>query len=147
MIHEIYGDATRPTTEGLKIIAHICNDRRAWGAGFVLEISKRWPEPERFYRQDKSSTLLGHVQYVEVEPNIVVANMIAQSGFGGAAVRLDYLKECLKKVAAVAKAAGATVHMPRIGTGFGGRRWNEIGPIVQKCMEGVDVYVYTPVQN
>jgi hypothetical protein len=35
------GDATAPTTDGNKFIAHICNDIGGWGKGFVLAISKR----------------------------------------------------------------------------------------------------------
>lgn len=39
------GDATTPQARGNKIIAHVCNDLGGWGKGFVLAISKRWPEP------------------------------------------------------------------------------------------------------
>ena len=35
------GDATRPAARQA-IIVHVCNDARAWGAGFVLAISRRW---------------------------------------------------------------------------------------------------------
>lgn len=45
----VRGDATNPQAKGPKVIAHICNDRGAWGKGFVLAISKRWPEPEAAY--------------------------------------------------------------------------------------------------
>lgn len=46
----IRGDAPSPQAKGSKIIAHVCNDLGGWGKGFVLAISKRWPEPERAYR-------------------------------------------------------------------------------------------------
>ena len=46
----IKGDATSPQAKGVKIIAHICNDRGGWGKGFVVAISRRWPEPEEAYR-------------------------------------------------------------------------------------------------
>jgi O-acetyl-ADP-ribose deacetylase (regulator of RNase III) len=36
------GDATAPVGEGQKLIVHVCNDIGAWGAGFVLALSKRW---------------------------------------------------------------------------------------------------------
>jgi hypothetical protein len=35
----VTGDATTPTGEGNKIIAHICNDIGGWGKGFVVAIS------------------------------------------------------------------------------------------------------------
>lgn len=50
-IQYITGDATDPTGGGNKIIAHVCNDIGAWGAGFVLAISRRWPQPEAEYRK------------------------------------------------------------------------------------------------
>ena len=46
----LQGDATQPQSKGNRIIAHVCNDLGGWGKGFVLAISKRWPEPEAEYR-------------------------------------------------------------------------------------------------
>ncbi len=46
----LQGDATSPQAKGPKVIAHICNDLGGWGKGFVVAISRRWPEPEREYR-------------------------------------------------------------------------------------------------
>jgi hypothetical protein len=43
------GDATALTTDGNKLIAHICNDIGGWGKGFVLAISIRWPQPDAAY--------------------------------------------------------------------------------------------------
>ena len=39
-IKYVVGDATAPQGESKKIICHICNDLGAWGAGFVLALSK-----------------------------------------------------------------------------------------------------------
>jgi O-acetyl-ADP-ribose deacetylase (regulator of RNase III) len=47
----IKGDATSPQDKGRKVIAHVCNDLGGWGKGFVLAVSRRWPEPERDYRE------------------------------------------------------------------------------------------------
>jgi hypothetical protein len=38
------GDVTCPSQQGLKIIAHICNDIGGWGKGFVLALSKKWKD-------------------------------------------------------------------------------------------------------
>ncbi|MGW4499908.1 hypothetical protein ACWENR_15015 [Micromonospora sp. NPDC004336] len=43
----IKGDATSPQAKGPKVIAHVCNDAGGWGKGFVLAVSRRWPQPER----------------------------------------------------------------------------------------------------
>ncbi len=49
-IQYIKGDATKPISDGNKIIVHICNDIGGWGKGFVMAITKRWTEPENKYR-------------------------------------------------------------------------------------------------
>jgi len=54
MITYLEGDATDPqglTPHENKIIAHVCNDIGAWGRGFVLSLSKRWPHAEKAYRR------------------------------------------------------------------------------------------------
>lgn len=147
----VTGDATLPHDDGPVIIAHVCNDAGAWGSGFVLAVSARWPQPERQYRDWHSSGqgfLLGRTQLVPVSGQAWVANMIAQheTRSSGGAVPLRYraLGECLRTVAAQAERLHASVHMPRIGCGLAGGRWELVGPIVDRalCRRGVPVTVY-----
>jgi hypothetical protein len=49
-IQYLKGDATCPQSAGVKIICHVCNDLGGWDKGFVLALSRRWPEPEEAYR-------------------------------------------------------------------------------------------------
>jgi len=153
MIEYVKGDATE-VRGGRGIIAHVCNNAGGWGAGFVLSLSARWPEPERRYRQwardkyeaDSGVFKLGHVQFVSWEPGDVwVANMVAQDGFGERGrvpLQYDALEECLKEVAYEAKAGKMHVQMPRIGCGLAGGTWDKVGPIVERTMDGVRVYVF-----
>src|SRR5215207_1910949 len=81
----VIGDATTPVGNGPKIICHVCNDIGAWGAGFVLAISRRWPQPEAAFRdwfagKAENDFALGAVQLVAVGPDLWVANMIGQRG-------------------------------------------------------------------
>jgi O-acetyl-ADP-ribose deacetylase (regulator of RNase III) len=149
----IKGDATNPQAKGIKVICHICNDIGGWGKGFVLAISRRWKEPEQQYRawyaeRTANDFGLGAVQFVQVEPYIWVANMVAQRGLKrgskGPPIRYEAVAECLKKVAVKAAELGASVHMPRIGCGLGGSSWDRIEPIVAAHLseQGVEVYVY-----
>jgi O-acetyl-ADP-ribose deacetylase (regulator of RNase III) len=147
----ITGDATLPKTAGAKIIAHICSDLGRWGKGFVVAVSARWPEPERAYREwhrQGHDFGLGAAQFVQVEPDIWVANMVAQHGLRGAAkrppIRYDAVEGCLAKVAKKAKELSASVHMPRIGCGLAGGKWERIEPLIIKalCELGVPVTVY-----
>jgi len=149
----IRGDATSPQAKGPKIIAHICNDLGGWGKGFVLAVSRRWPEPERAYRQwhrERSGNDfgLGATQLVQVRPDTWVANMVSQrgirSGSGGPPIRYDAVERCLHAVAEHAAQLTATVHMPRIGCGLAGGRWDRIEPLViaTLCDRDIGTTVY-----
>lgn len=148
------GDATSPQASGIKIIAHICNDIGGWGKGFVLAISKRWPEPEKAYREwhrnrAKNDFALGNIQVVQVESYIYVANMIGQRGTKtgrstGVPVRYEAIESCLEKLTEEVKSLNASIHMPRIGCGLAGGKWELIEPLIEKTLleNDIDVYVY-----
>ncbi|HEX9338082.1 MAG TPA: macro domain-containing protein [Pseudonocardiaceae bacterium] len=147
----VTGDATTPVGEGNKIIAHICNDIGGWGKGFVVAISRRWPEPEREYRRwhaDGAGFALGAVRLVQVEPATWVANMIGQHGLrtgpGGPPIRYQAVQQCLDALAGHAATRNASVHMPRIGCGLAGGRWAEIEPIIVRtlCARDIPTTVY-----
>ncbi|MFF4261358.1 macro domain-containing protein [Streptomyces virginiae] len=144
----IAGDATNPQAKGPKVIAHICNDLGGWGKGFVLAISRRWPEPEREYRRwhrerAGNDFALGAVQFVHVRADIWVANMVAQRGMrtgsGGPPIRYEALERCLNSVAEHALAHNASVHMPRIGCGLAGGKWERVEPVISKTLGARDV--------
>jgi len=148
-IHYIKGDATKPQTNGNKIIVHICNDIGGWGKGFVMAVSKRWPAPEKKYREwykAKDNFELGEVQFVQVEEDVWVANMIGQHKInkdekGNAPIRYDAVAAALKKVAGFAAQNNASVHMPRIGCGLAGGKWEEIEPIITGALSQNDIEV------
>ena len=159
------GDATRPLRLGKdkKIIAHVCNDVGAWGAGFVVAISKRWRHPQQMYRRWYDSWHhdyegipfhTGQIQLVAVEESIWVANMIAQNGCRSQSNPhpLSYasLRICLFKLCRVAKEMGADVHMPRIGCGLAGGQWEHVEANIMLAQQRypTDVYVYDlPMRN
>jgi O-acetyl-ADP-ribose deacetylase (regulator of RNase III) len=143
------GDATSPEQGGNKIIVHICNDIGGWGKGFVMAISKKWKAPEKQYRdwyKSKDNFELGQVQFVQVEEDLWVANMIGQHKInkdeqGNAPIRYEAVRQCLEKVGAFALENNASVHMPRIGCGLAGGKWEEIEPIIIDTLSGRDVAV------
>jgi O-acetyl-ADP-ribose deacetylase (regulator of RNase III) len=149
----VIGDATAPRGAGPRVIVHVCNDIGGWGRGFVVAISKRWKAPEAAYRDwhrrsGEPRFALGAVQFVEVEPDLSVANLIGQAGLrttnGKAPIRYGAVREGLARVREHAQQTGATVHMPRIGCGLAGGRWEEILPIIESelAAHGIDVTVY-----
>lgn len=146
-INYITGDATYPVASGHKIIAHVCNDIGKWGRGFVRAVSARWPVARSAYL-DIHEYALGTVQFVGVEDDITVANMIAQDGIRRSAnsrpLRYWALVECLGRVADEALNLGASVHMPRIGAGLAGGEWDVIEKIIRRLLidHGVETFVY-----
>jgi len=141
-IQYIQGDATRPNGLGNKIIVHICNDTGGWGRGFVLALSNRWKAPEQSYRawyKSDTNFELGQVQFVQVEDDLWVANMLGQHKIrkdekGNPPIRYRAVKQCLAVVAKKAKELNASVHMPRIGCGLAGGKWKKIEPLVEETL-------------
>lgn len=146
------GDATRPQMNGNKIIIHVCNDIGGWGKGFVMAISNKWPMPEKQYREwhkSKQNFALGEIQLVKVEDDIWVANMIGQRDIkkgteGNPPIRYEAVATALMKVAKFALANNATIHMPRIGCGLAGGKWEEMEKIIKAelIMKEIAVIVY-----
>jgi hypothetical protein len=160
------GDATKPTLSKGEtgLLVHICNDVGGFGKGFVLAVSKRWPAPEKAYREwfrakthpTWGSFELGNIQIIQVSPQLSVVNMLAQQGYGKHNTNLhrtveadskppinyEALEKCLTKVALSARVNGASIHGPRFGCGLAGSNWGLVGPIVERTLDGIDVSIY-----
>jgi O-acetyl-ADP-ribose deacetylase (regulator of RNase III) len=151
-INYLKGDATNPKETGNKIIVHVCNDIGGWGKGFVLAISKRWPQPEKMYREwhkSRSGFKLGEVQFVQVNEEIFVANLIGQHKLnadenGKPPIRYDAILQGMFKISTYAKSIDASIHMPRIGCGLAGGTWDKVEPILLETLilKGIKVFVY-----
>lgn len=149
----IRGDATVPSVKGVKVIAHVCNDLGGWGKGFVLALSRRRPEPEAAYRawhRDRAANDfgLGAAQFVQVERDVWVANLIGRRGIRRGSkdvpVRYEAIDAALGELADKALGLNASVHMPRIGCGLAGGRWSRVEPLItgRLVRRGVEVTVY-----
>ncbi len=152
-IQYVKGDATQPEGEGARCIVHSCNDQGGWGKGFSGALSQRWTYPEVIYRRAfaaKSRPQLGEVLLVVVEPDLQVANLIAQAGYRrpGNLVPLSYagLEKALGTLTSLFEHSinPTTFHMPRIGCGLGGGDWNAVSAIIERtlCKAGFEVTVY-----
>lgn len=157
-IHYIKGDATNPLINKgeYSVICHCCNTLGAWGAGFVLALSKRFPKVKEHYlsliKSINSGERLGKVGFVKTNKNIVVANILAQDRIyrsvdGKIPLNYDALREGFRNV--YNKFIGYkdipfTIHMPRIGCGLAGGDWNIVEKIIKDefIKNGIDVYVY-----
>ncbi|MFF3846129.1 Appr-1-p processing protein [Streptomyces sp. NPDC002328] len=149
----VRGDATVPSVKGVKVIAHVCNDIGGWGKGFVLALSRRWPQPEAAYRawhrgRAANDFGLGAAQFVQVEPYVWVANLVGQrgtrTGSKGVPVRYEAIDAALALLADKAAELDASVHMPRIGCGLAGGKWSRVEPLITERLvkRGIAVTVY-----
>lgn len=147
------GNALDPRGEGRKLIAHVVNDGTAnWGGhGFAQAIKAKWPKAQDDFREwatgNPQALRLGNVCVAEIEPNVLIASLVSQKGYGPSTkprIRYAALRDGLVRLGEIAAAQHATVHMPRIGCGQAGGSW----PIVQELiaatllLRGVPVVVY-----
>ena len=52
------------------------------------------------------------------------------------------MKTCLQKVKARAIQLNASVHMPRIGCGLAGGKWEQIEIIIKEVFEDTDIEIF-----
>ena len=171
MLTYVKGDVTNPIDisinnslfPGLKFCVHVCNNVGAWGAGVSGAIGKAFPEAEKEYRNWVMNSslngyppfMLGEILPVQVKNRpIVVVNLIGQNGlvskYNRIPVRYDSIQEGLSKVANLITKSSTlhnyqdTVHMPRIGCGLAGGKWDRIEPLIvsEIVSKGIPVVVY-----
>ena len=156
-IEEVFGDATEPRGEGTRMIVHLANDRTPnWGGMFAKALKAKYPQTQRDFREwvteDRKRLRLGNVRFLEIDPHLWVATMVAQHGFGRPdipRVRYAVLRDTLQEVAETATELRASVHMPRIGSGGGGGDWFVIRELVREILadHDVDVTIYAPPET
>jgi O-acetyl-ADP-ribose deacetylase (regulator of RNase III) len=143
---------------GPVVIAHVVSDSaRAWSRrGVAAALAQTWPRAATAFRAwsiaAPRNLALGHVHHVDLAGaaghQVTIASMVVQQGYGpGSTTRLQYdaLATALGAVADIADRDGATVHMPRIGAGQAGGRWDliETAIVNQLVDRGVPVTVHT----
>lgn len=147
------GNALEPRGVGYKIIAHIVNDKTPnWGAGFGRAIKKEYPLAQKDFAEwaarNPNDYFLGNVHISTISDELSVVHMIAQHGYGESTrprIRYEALKNCLERLKDIAVSLGASVHMPRIGTGYAGGNWSYILELIDGILvrNNVGVTIYT----
>jgi len=82
---------------------------------------------------------LGAVHFSDVEPNVEVATMVCQRGYGPSEkprIRYAAIERALALIADRATATGASIHLPRIGCGQAGGSWILIEELVNSILLG-----------
>jgi hypothetical protein len=137
------GNVLYPEGPGRKIVAHICIKAGAWGGGFTAPLIRRWPQAKTAYNSLRVKDL-GHVQFVNVEDGIQVANMIGQVCHRNRGPSINYyaVRMALRKVARMARLRENSVHIRRIGCGLAGGSWHKIEEIIFSKLVAVEIHVY-----
>ena len=150
-IKYVNGNALYPRGEGPKIICQLVNDRaRKWGGGIARQSATKYPQAEQAFATwlaELGRDRLGAVHLAEVEDTVAVASLVAQAGYGATStprIRYAALEKGLVRLCDEALRRGASVHMPRIGTGAAGGEWQTIEGLIQDILvrSGVEVTVY-----
>lgn len=152
-INYLKGDATKPRGAGQRIIAHVVNNKTPmWGGrGFASFVRRKWPHIQQDFvnwaTAQRGNLALGKIHLTNVDESTAIVHMVCQSGYGESRsprIRYAALRACLDQLAAIAGERGASIHMPRIGTGQGGGSWNIIKELIDDalCRRGLKVNVY-----
>lgn len=165
MITYLKGDATEPQGEGLKIIAHCCNDISGgvWGAGFTSALDRKWSHiREQYVKWSKNEDWFkgGMIQIVPAEKNIYICNMIGQHGIVGPKnpkpVNYEWLFEGMNQLnnwitnyralkfhmGPDFLAPKISIHCPRFGAGLAKGDWNTIELLIKVSWSLQYVYIY-----
>lgn len=147
------GDALEPRGTGRCIIAHVVNDKTPnWGAGFGHAVKRKYPSVQKEFREwatfNPANLALGNIYVSTVSKDLAIVQMIAQRSYGESArprIRYQALENCLEKLKGVAVDQRASVHMPRIGTGYAGGNWGYIMELIDEFLvkPGIEVTIYT----
>lgn len=151
-ISSVVGDAANPSGAGTRIIAHIANDAGPrWGKGFGYALTHRFPNLRAAFTEWAQDGLeLGSAHAFDAGGRVKVFSMVAQHGYrpsrGRPPIRYTALARCLELLGSECRRLAASVHMPRIGTGHAGGRWEMVSELINRHLVSrkVPVTVYTP---
>ncbi len=149
MITYIKGDVTNPfetQPNVIKIIPHVCNDMVVIGSGVALGLARKWPK----VKQQNKSTTLGECEFIIVEIDKVVVNMISQHQTireNPKPIRYTALVKCMIAVRDYVKTLQkygdkVEIHAPKFGSLRSGGTWEFIEELINEIWQDTPVYIY-----
>lgn len=141
-------------TEG--IVCHQVNCMGVMGSGVAKQLREKWPQIFTSYRNlcvlnECSTTLLGFVDFVQIEDNLQVANLFCQHNYGKDGyvfTNYDAIHKALKIVHDYALKNNLTIHLPwRMGCGLGGGDWEIVHGIIKEELWNMEVRIWKREQD
>lgn len=130
----------------------ICQQVNCFGGikGLAAKISVKWPEVKekyktlaQYYKSNSEWDLLGRVQFVQINPNLIIANLFSQYDCGTESRKVEYyaLSQCLSKVNVRALSEEMAVYIPyKMSCGLAGGDWNVVSEIINRHSSDIEVY-------
>ena len=121
------------------IIVHGCNAQGVMGSGVAAAIAAKWPGCYKIY--NRSKLRLGSIIWYKVhDEQLYIANAITQEHYGNDKVHLDYhaLYDCMIVIAS----QRLPIHMPLIGCGLAGGRWEIAKPIIEAALGNTETHLW-----
>ena len=119
------------------VIVHGCNCSGGFGSGVAGAIRKQWPAVYTAFKSvDPRPELLGKIQIVPIDENLIVINGFTQEKFGNDGkiyADASAIRSVLEQAARITSAYQHNeLYMPKVGCGLGGLDWEEdVLPIVE----------------
>lgn len=141
------GYLLKEVTKG--IIVQQVNAQGQMGSGIALAIKTKWPIVyDRYVAEikqdtpDKGLSYMGHVIYVEVEPDLWIANIVGQQFYGRDKSRVYTSYEALEmgfhSVKHFAKNKELDVHYPTIGCGLANGDWTRVSQLIAEQLDTIN---------
>jgi len=123
-------------------IVHGCNAQGVMGSGVALAVKNKYPAVYNDYRVQYSrpeGLELGVSYPVAVSTDLVIWNAITQEGFGQSTRNCSYdaIQTCFEQInwqLTQTPSDYCELHIPFIGAGLGGGRWNIISAIIEETV-------------
>lgn len=154
MIHQVTGDILFTRAQAL---AHGIAPNDHFSSGLALSLRERWPalyKDFRHYCQSTHAKPGGLWTWAGADGKRVI-NLFTQeaaydSGSKPGRATVENVNHALRELHKLIEAEKIqSLAIPRLATGVGGLSWDDVFPLIQKHLGGVDIpiYVYTAYES
>lgn len=139
----VYGDLFILAPKEKIIIPHVVNNKFVASKGFVVELTKHFPQWKEDYLNCERNSPLGRIIWTSCK-HIYIASMCAQTLGGVRPLYYNYLVSCMEKVAICAVEKKLSIHCPAFGSGLAGGSEKFINELIVDCWlkKDIDVTMY-----
>lgn len=141
-INYVVGDVReqRAIGDAIRVIPHCCNDINVMGAGVAKALYTKWYKVKGRYHHYftmNEHCRLGSTQFIEVEPDTYVVNMIGQHGVGtdengNPPVRYEALEKAMRSIVHFFDDINIEIHCPMFGCDLAGGDWKIVSRMINE---------------